>query len=296
MKNLLKQLKMFTILSLIIMIASCSKTDEPVDTTPVASSITLISGDNQTGTIESELTNPIQVLVKDQNGVAFAGAVVKFSVTERLIYSASEITYVTDTNVITNANGIASIESWLLGSTIGTQTLQATVFEADGVTPINEGTISITAMASDHPCYTGEDTNAFPITDNGTTYSNPITFSNDFIITDVNVLINITHSYPADLEIYLSSPDGLTIVPLSIRNQTGSGIDNDNYIDTVFDDEASISIVDGESPFTGNFKPEGNLSDFNGMSSKGDWKLIFNDNAILDVGTLENWAIQLCND
>ena len=57
------------------------------------------------------------------------------------------------------------------------------------------------------------------------------------IVLDVNMTIgNLTHTWDSDLDIFLDHPDG-TRVEVSTDNG-GSG---DNYINTVFDDEAVAS-------------------------------------------------------
>ncbi|MCX7830462.1 MAG: proprotein convertase P-domain-containing protein, partial [Acidobacteria bacterium] len=107
------------------------------------------------------------------------------------------------------------------------------------------------------------------------------------IIQDVNVKINITHTFDADLDIYLIAPDN-TVVELS----TDNGSSGDNYIDTVFDWEATTPITSGTPPFTGVFKPEGNLSTLYGKNAQGNWTLKVYDDASLDTGTINNWSIE----
>ena len=62
-------------------------------------------------------------------------------------------------------------------------------------------------------------------------------------VADVNVTLTAYHTWDADLDIYLISPDG-TEVELS----TDNGSLGDNYIDTTFDDEASTPITSGSAP------------------------------------------------
>jgi subtilisin-like proprotein convertase family protein len=124
------------------------------------------------------------------------------------------------------------------------------------------------------------------INDNSTVTST-ITVTDNKIIQDVNVTIgNITHTWDADLDIYLIAPDN-TRVELS----TGNGGSGDNYINTVFDDEAAVSITEGTAPFTGSFKPEGSLSVLDGKNAQGVWALEVTDHATGDTGTLNSWSI-----
>jgi uncharacterized repeat protein (TIGR01451 family) len=105
-------------------------------------------------------------------------------------------------------------------------------------------------------------------------------------VLDVNVLININHTFDADLDIYLISPAG-TRVELS----TDNGSLGDNYTNTIFDDEAATSIVSGIAPFTGSFRPETPLSALDLQNVSGDWKLEIADDLGSDLGTLLNWSL-----
>ncbi|HHS96322.1 MAG TPA: DUF11 domain-containing protein, partial [Chloroflexi bacterium] len=108
-------------------------------------------------------------------------------------------------------------------------------------------------------------------------------------IVDVDVFIgNLQHTYDGDLNIYVRGPDG-TEVELS----TGNGGSGDNYIDTIFDDEAATSITNGSPPFTGRFRPEGSLSAFDGKDPNGNWTLRVCDAAEYDTGTLNGWGLTL---
>jgi len=102
-----------------------------------------------------------------------------------------------------------------------------------------------------------------------------------------SVSLDISHTYVADLEIYLVSPGGTTTIELSTDNG-GSG---DNYVNTVFADDASQSITSGFAPFTGNFRPEDELSNFNGNNADGSWILKVCDDSNLDIGVLNSWSL-----
>jgi hypothetical protein len=89
---------------------------------PIASSIEILSGNNQTGTPGQELPNSIEVIVKDINGDPIEDITVNFSIIEGAVSTQQ---------TSTNANGIAST-IWTLGSTQGEQILTVTAFESDG--------------------------------------------------------------------------------------------------------------------------------------------------------------------
>lgn len=108
----------------------------------------------------------------------------------------------------------------------------------------------------------------------------------------MEVCINLTHTYDADLEISLVAPDGTTI-PLSIGNG-GSG---NNYLNTCFRQDASSSILNGNPPFNGTYRPQGQLGLVNnGQPGNGTWALKIYDNYPSDSGTLFNWNITFGND
>lgn len=109
----------------------------------------------------------------------------------------------------------------------------------------------------------------------------------------MQVCINLMHTYDADLEISLVAPDGTT-VPLSIGNG-GSG---NNYLNTCFEQDAPESILSGNAPFNGTYRPQGQLGSVNnGQVGNGTWALQIHDNyAFEDEGTLFNWSITFGND
>ncbi|MCP3978088.1 MAG: hypothetical protein GY716_01985 [bacterium] len=125
------------------------------------------------------------------------------------------------------------------------------------------------------------------IPDNSTV-SSTISVADDLIVTDVDVQVNISHTYDGDLQIRLVAPNGTQIM-LSDRHG-GSG---ENYTNTVFDDEAATSIASGAPPFTGEFQPDQPLSAADGISALGDWRLEVVDNAGADTGSIVSWTLGL---
>lgn len=116
-----------------------------------------------------------------------------------------------------------------------------------------------------------------------------ITVTEDIIISDIKVTVNMWHTFTGDVEIKLVGPDN-TEVMLSNRNGGGG----DNYLNTTFDDDAASSIASGSAPFDGSFTPDGDLNDFDGLSSVGDWKLVITDREDGDGGVLLDWTLKLC--
>ena len=99
-----------------------------LSTTPKA--LELVSGNNQTGTILSELENPVLVRVLDENDNPYADVNVNFIFTS--VPESSEQEQIKIINSITDADGLASIEVDL-GSKIGNYIIKASVY---GVEPL----------------------------------------------------------------------------------------------------------------------------------------------------------------
>jgi subtilisin-like proprotein convertase family protein len=108
-------------------------------------------------------------------------------------------------------------------------------------------------------------------------------------VLDVNCTINVEHTFDADLTFSLISPLGTEIVLAG-----GVGWDGDNFNNTTFDDEASISIDSSAAlpPFTGTYKPIDKLWLFDGENSGGTWKLRVTDNGRQDGGALIGWGVK----
>ena len=106
---------------------------------------------------------------------------------------------------------------------------------------------------------------------------------------DINVLVDIQHTYIGDLTLYLESPDGIQYL---LSSEIGES-DND-YTQTLFDQEATSAIFEAEAPFTGSFQPLQDVSELYGTSSFGTWKLIVNDLYVEDSGQLLEFTLDLC--
>jgi subtilisin-like proprotein convertase family protein len=124
-----------------------------------------------------------------------------------------------------------------------------------------------------------------PLSDN-VTVTSEINFLHSGTITDVNVKIDISHQFTSDIHVWLISPSGTRV---KLVGDVGLG--GDNFEDTVFDDEASVSIVDGNAPFAGTFRPQQPLAGFDDENSFGKWKLEVFDDSQGDTGVLHSWTL-----
>jgi len=104
------------------------------------------------------------------------------------------------------------------------------------------------------------------------TYSQ-IAVADDFVIEDVRIPVDITHTYIGDLWLRLTSPQGTEV---TLHKWTG-GSTND--------------IV---GTYGGDLTPMEPLSTLAGESSAGIWELAIHDNVGSDTGTLNSWSVEIC--
>ncbi|MFP4459029.1 MAG: tail fiber domain-containing protein [Candidatus Zixiibacteriota bacterium] len=98
--------------------------------------------------------------------------------------------------------------------------------------------------------------------------SRTVSFSGiEGVILDVDIEVSFSHPNTGELKFYVEH--GTKWAMLSSFNG-GTG---ENFLNTVFDDEADESITSGSAPFTGRFRPESSLSEFDGEDPNGDWVL-----------------------
>ncbi|MES2521778.1 MAG: Ig-like domain-containing protein [Gemmatimonadota bacterium] len=102
-----------------------------------ASSLVIIGGSAQTGTVSSTLPQPLTVRLLDAQGAPVAGAPVFFTATG----SSGTLT---PSSATTGANGEAST-SWRLGTTVGAQTVTAS---SSGTSPVSFSATAVAGAAS----------------------------------------------------------------------------------------------------------------------------------------------------
>ena len=109
------------------------------------------------------------------------------------------------------------------------------------------------------------------------------------IVNDVEVKVNITHTFVSDLVLSLESPAGKKVELL-----TGQCTSNDN-IDATFSD-AGVALVCANLPAVkGIVKPTSALSVYQGTASNGIWKLRVQDTDGTGAGgTVNAWSIKIC--
>ena len=142
---------------------------------------------------------------------------------------------------------------------------------------------------------TVSDTPGLPIdTDPGNVVvTSVINIAADETITDMDVDLDISHTWVGDLIITLESPAG-TVVDLF----TGPTLDCGEVDILATLDDAAATLMDdecnpGQVPtIDGTFMPTSPLAAFNGESTMGNWTLTVTDNFPgLDSGTLNEWGM-----
>ena len=131
-------------------------------------------------------------------------------------------------------------------------------------------------------------TTSAPLVDAGVMTSTIAVTGMTSVVADVNVRLNLTHTWMSDLRISLISPSGTTII---LANRIGGS--TDNLTNTILDDEATTTIAAAVAPRTGSFRPSEPLSAFDNALGNGTWTLQIEDLAADDTGSLLDWDLVL---
>lgn len=131
---------------------------------------------------------------------------------------------------------------------------------------------------------------ATPCTPEASRFSRTFTVGSSFVVSDVNIGVLMSHTWRADVQMFLVSPNG-TRVQLT----TGLGGNADNF-NLTFDDEASSGVSSYTAnatatastvvpPYAASFRPTSALTAFDGQNANGTWRLEICDAAAQDSGT-----------
>ncbi len=185
---------------------------------------------------------------------------------------------VSDTIAVTDAESVGvNIIATSISEAAGANATQARVYRSDIEGPFTYKSRQVYKNETSQTILDNDKTNSYITVPTQTSR-----------ITDVNVVLNLTHSYLADLDIYLVSPKGtrVELVTDLVSNEP-------SMTETIFDDSARASILTGKAPFTGRFRPEGSLLSVNGESAVGVWTLEITDDNQEDFGTLIDWTLSV---
>ncbi len=139
-----------------------------------------------------------------------------------------------------------------------------------GCPSVQTGTFTIGTISTVHACTTP----ATAIPDNAPAgVTSTLVVTENVTITGLTVSLNLTHTFIGDLIVELRR--GATTVRL--HNLTGMNAQN----------------IVGTYPTTLTVDGPGSLADFNGQTSAGTWTLFVSDNAAEDVGTINEWCLDI---
>lgn len=151
--------------------------------------------------------------------------------------------------------------------------------------------LAVATPASAQTSTTYANTTTGTISDTATPCTSPLvrTFAvaSNAQISDVNIGVQLTHTYRGDLRATLTSPSGTVV---NLITNVGTSADNLNVL---FDDAATTNIsthtandnTTAAPPYQRTFSPEGSLASFNGQGSAGTWQLSICDSLSGDSGT-----------
>ncbi len=108
-------------------------------------------------------------------------------------------------------------------------------------------------------------------------FTSSVFVPDDFCVADVDVSLDITHTFIGDLRVVLTNPVGVSV---TLHDRTGGSSD-----DIVVTYDSSAQDADGP----------GSLDDFAGASSAGEWTLTVSDLAGGDEGTLNGWELAIAS-
>lgn len=112
----------------------------------------------------------------------------------------------------------------------------------------------------------------------------------DRSVQDLNVKLELTHTYMADLIITLTSPAGTSI---TLLDQACGDLQN---VNATFDDKGLAPSCNPDSPpaLSGVIEAVDKLSTFKGENLNGDWTLTVEDLYNNDGGSIDRFGIELC--
>jgi len=121
-----------------------------------------------------------------------------------------------------------------------------------------------------------------------------VSVPDNFVISDMNVSLNITHTKINDLYIGVLPPGATTVGQIRILYQQGCSSFLSSNMVTTFDD-AGANLNCAGIAGSNTYKPLNTLSFFNGASSLGNWRIAIADVAVPNDGTLNSFTFNICS-
>ncbi|UPQ80646.1 S8 family serine peptidase [Flavobacterium azooxidireducens] len=120
----------------------------------------------------------------------------------------------------------------------------------------------------------------------------PIIVSGGITIADINVSVDISHSWVQDMSIYLIGPPEIGSPSITLFEEPCGG--EDDILATIDDSGSTLNC--GSNPaISGIIKPNQPLSDLNGLLADGIWTLYVIDKYNNDGGVINAVSLSFCN-
>jgi uncharacterized repeat protein (TIGR01451 family) len=262
-------------------------------------------------------------LVVSNNGPETATGVI---VTDRLPGQASLVSTMTTQGTLSNAAGVVTAR---LGSLARNASARVTIVMLPNTETILTNTASVVANQPDGNPFNNTDTNLTAVVVLGTFLNRESFFIGDGapaipypsilhvsglsgVITNLTVsLVELTHSFPADLDVLLVGPQGESLLLMSDAGQ-GNDI---NAVTLRFEDAAPVPLPVSGPIVSGIYRPNNAgsndvflapapgepygaaLAVFHGTNPNGDWLLYIMDDQGADTGALlGGWRLTISTD
>lgn len=119
----------------------------------------------------------------------------------------------------------------------------------------------------------------------------PLTITGGYIIGDINVNVDITHTWIGDIKVTLEGPASIGS-PIITLLDIPCGDNKD--INCTMDDNGGSPACSGIPAISGSIAPVDSLSSLNALPADGEWILRVLDFNNADGGTINNFSIDLC--
>lgn len=129
--------------------------------------------------------------------------------------------------------------------------------------------------------------------------SHLMTIAEEGYIHDIDVRLDISHTWVSDLSVDLKHEESGMTIRLIDRpglpgNDSGCG---DNHIAAILDDQTSLPVENECASYpqaiSGIYLPEESLRIFNNLIANSTWRLTVSDNYPADIGQLNQWCLSL---
>ena len=176
---------------------------------------------------------------------------------------------------------------------LGSYLVRYSVADAAGNSRSLTRTVNVVEAVTTHSASPGIDVGASSV-------QTTMTIGENKQIADINLRINMDHTYVGDVSVRLISPSGTHVLVIDRPGHPGSTYGcSGNNMDVTLDDEAS-SDVEGVCRFFfrptvhGTRRPNNTLRAFDGENARGVWTLQVEDTYPgEDSGRLNSWAITI---